>query len=56
VSSEVEYYSKTSFGTSPAIAGFLGGVAGGAAQSYLTMGEYIKDATNCFQPTNIPDV
>ncbi|KAH7245652.1 mitochondrial DNA replication protein [Fusarium tricinctum] len=38
VSSEVEYYSKTSFGTSPAIAGFLGGVAGGGAQSYLTMG------------------
>ncbi|CVL00287.1 related to suppressor protein of mitochondrial histone mutant [Fusarium mangiferae] len=37
-SNEVEYYSKTVFGASPAIAGALGGVAGGAAQSYLTMG------------------
>ncbi|KAI8711085.1 hypothetical protein NCS52_01483900 [Fusarium sp. LHS14.1] len=37
-SNEVEYYSKIALGASPAIAGTLGGVAGGAAQSYLTMG------------------
>ncbi|KAH7215474.1 mitochondrial DNA replication protein [Fusarium oxysporum] len=37
-SNEVEYYSKAVFGASPAMAGALGGVAGGAAQSYLTMG------------------
>ncbi|KAG8356564.1 hypothetical protein FVEN_g5721 [Fusarium venenatum] len=37
-SNEVEYYSRTVLGISPAVAGTLGGVAGGAAQSYLTMG------------------
>ncbi|RGP63189.1 mitochondrial dna replication [Fusarium sporotrichioides] len=36
-SNEVEYYSKSVFGASPAVAGTFGGVAGGAAQSYLTM-------------------
>lgn len=52
----MEYYAKASFGASPAMAGLLGGVAGGAAQSYLTMGEYIKDTSNWFPPPNIPDV
>ncbi|KAI8670240.1 hypothetical protein NCS55_00769300 [Fusarium keratoplasticum] len=37
-SNEVEAYSKTLLGASPAIAGTLGGIAGGAAQAYLTMG------------------
>lgn len=39
-SSEMERWSRSGLGTSPAIAGVLGGVAGGAAQSYLTMGTY----------------
>ncbi|UPL03876.1 hypothetical protein LCI18_014810 [Fusarium solani-melongenae] len=34
----LEYYSKTLLGASLAIAGTLGGIAGGAAQAYLTMG------------------
>lgn len=37
-SAEVSYYSTRTFGISPAAAATLGGVAGGAAQSYLTMG------------------
>ena len=37
-STEVERYSKATFSASPAVAGVLGGIAGGAAQSYLTMG------------------
>ena len=37
-SAEIERYSKRSFGTSPATAGLVGGVAGGVAQAYATMG------------------
>ena len=38
-SSEIEKYGKKSFDLSPAIAGMLGGVGGGVAQAYATMGE-----------------
>lgn len=38
-STEVEHHSRLKLGASPEIAGALGGVAGGAAQAYLTMGE-----------------
>ncbi|KAF2011986.1 mitochondrial carrier [Aaosphaeria arxii CBS 175.79] len=37
-SAEVSYYSTRTFGISPAVSATLGGIAGGAAQSYLTMG------------------
>lgn len=37
-STEVERWSKFQFGASSAVAGVFGGIAGGAAQSYLTMG------------------
>ncbi|GAW15242.1 hypothetical protein ANO14919_046510 [Xylariales sp. No.14919] len=37
-STEVEHYAKTKLGTGNEIAGVLAGVAGGAAQAYLTMG------------------
>ncbi|KAF2623199.1 mitochondrial DNA replication protein [Macroventuria anomochaeta] len=37
-STEVSYHSTHSFGLGPAVGATLGGVAGGAAQSYLTMG------------------
>lgn len=37
-STEMERWSKSQFGVSPAVAGVLGGIFGGAAQSYLTMG------------------
>ncbi|KAJ5097506.1 Mitochondrial DNA replication protein YHM2 [Penicillium angulare] len=37
-STEVEGYSKNSLGYGPGVSGILGGVAGGAAQAYLTMG------------------
>lgn len=37
-SSEVAYLASNSLGLAPAIAATMGGVAGGAAQSYLTMG------------------
>lgn len=37
-SSEVQYQASHAFGLSPAVAATAGGVAGGAAQSYLTMG------------------
>lgn len=38
------------------MAGFLGGVAGGAAQSYLTMGEYMRNTSDGFTQTNMFDV
>ncbi|KAL6922515.1 hypothetical protein FSST1_006541 [Fusarium sambucinum] len=47
-SNEVEYYSKAVLGASPAMAGTLGGVAGGAAQSYLTMG-----TTTCMKTVEV---
>ncbi|KAI8649354.1 hypothetical protein NCS56_01483500 [Fusarium sp. Ph1] len=37
-STEVEYYAKRHLNAGSAVAGGLGGVAGGAAQAYLTMG------------------
>lgn len=37
-SSEVSYHSTRTFGFAPAVGATLGGIAGGAAQSYLTMG------------------
>ena len=37
-STEVERWSRSQLGVGPSIAGGLGGVAGGAAQAYLTMG------------------
>lgn len=37
------------------MAGFLGGVAGGAAQSYLTMGEYMRNTSDSFNQTNVSD-
>jgi hypothetical protein len=38
VSSEVEYHASTKFDASATLCGVLGGVGGGIAQSYLTMG------------------
>ncbi|CZR52337.1 related to YHM2-Protein of the mitochondrial carrier family (MCF) [Phialocephala subalpina] len=37
-SSEIQYYSMKTFHVSPTIAATLGGIGGGAAQAYLTMG------------------
>jgi len=37
-SSEIEYQSQSRFGVSPALSGLLGGVGGGLAQAYTTMG------------------
>lgn len=37
-SSEAAYQARYGFGASPATSAALGGIAGGAAQSYLTMG------------------
>ncbi|KAK1142933.1 hypothetical protein N8T08_007174 [Aspergillus melleus] len=37
-SSEVEYHAQTKFNASPTMCGVLGGIGGGIAQSYLTMG------------------
>jgi len=37
-SSEVSYFASNTLGFTPAVAATMGGVAGGAAQSYLTMG------------------
>lgn len=37
-STEVERWSRSRFNASPAVAGVLGGIAGGAGQAYLTMG------------------
>lgn len=41
-STEVEYLSKNSLRLSPTTAGILGGVCGGAAQAYLTMGNRLN--------------
>ncbi|KAJ5088018.1 mitochondrial DNA replication protein [Penicillium angulare] len=38
VSTEVEYQARTKFNASPTMCGVLGGIGGGIAQSYLTMG------------------
>lgn len=38
VSSEVEYHARSKFNASSTLCGVSGGVAGGIAQSYLTMG------------------
>lgn len=38
-SAEIEKYSKKAFGLSPAGAGMVGGIGGGIAQAYATMGE-----------------
>ncbi|KAF7527317.1 hypothetical protein G7054_g10519 [Neopestalotiopsis clavispora] len=37
-SNEVDYMSRTYLNASPVLAGVLGGISGGAAQAYLTMG------------------
>ncbi|RAH78037.1 mitochondrial carrier, partial [Aspergillus japonicus CBS 114.51] len=37
-SSEVEYHARTRFNASPTLCGVLGGISGGVAQAYLTMG------------------
>lgn len=37
-SSEVEYHAKAKFNASPTTCGILGGISGGVAQAYLTMG------------------
>ncbi|RAK84061.1 mitochondrial DNA replication protein [Aspergillus costaricaensis CBS 115574] len=37
-SSEIEYQARSKFNASPTICGVLGGIGGGVAQSYLTMG------------------
>ncbi|PYI09506.1 mitochondrial DNA replication protein [Aspergillus sclerotiicarbonarius CBS 121057] len=37
-SSEVEYHARTKLNASPTVCGILGGIGGGIAQSYLTMG------------------
>lgn len=37
-SSEVEYHARTRLNASPTVCGVLGGISGGIAQSYLTMG------------------
>ena len=41
-STEVERRARSQFNASPAVAGVLGGIAGGAAQSYLTLGKSIS--------------
>lgn len=38
-SAEIEKYAVKSFGVSPATSGMLGGIGGGIAQAYATMGE-----------------
>lgn len=38
VSSEVEYHARTKLNASPTVCGVGGGISGGIAQSYLTMG------------------
>jgi hypothetical protein len=38
-SAEIDKYARKSFGVSPAAAGMLGGIGGGIAQAYATMGE-----------------
>ncbi|KEZ38959.1 hypothetical protein SAPIO_CDS10309 [Scedosporium apiospermum] len=50
-SSEVEYYSRAHWGISKPAAGVLGGIAGGAAQAYLSMGEKVPGTLATF--TNI---
>jgi hypothetical protein len=35
---EIKYHAKAKLSTSPAICGTLGGIGGGVAQAYLTMG------------------
>ncbi|OQE24691.1 hypothetical protein PENSTE_c007G05325 [Penicillium steckii] len=37
-STEIEYHARTKLGASPTVCGILGGITGGVAQSYLTMG------------------
>lgn len=37
-SAEIDKYATQSFGVSPAAAGMLGGIGGGIAQAYATMG------------------
>lgn len=37
-SNEVDFMSRTYLNASPVLAGVLGGISGGAAQAYLTMG------------------
>ena len=37
-SGEIVKYSRESFDLSPAVAGMLGGIGGGIAQAYATMG------------------
>ncbi|OQD69401.1 hypothetical protein PENPOL_c002G01941 [Penicillium polonicum] len=38
VSTEIEFHARTKFNASPTLCGALGGIGGGVAQSYLTMG------------------
>ncbi len=37
-SAEIDKHSRKTFNASPAVAGMLGGVGGGVAQAYATMG------------------
>ncbi|KAF6798777.1 mitochondrial dna replication protein [Colletotrichum sojae] len=47
-STEVEHCAKAHFGTSNSMAGVLGGIVGGAAQAYLTMG-----VTTCMKTVEV---
>lgn len=47
-SSEVEYHARTKLHASPAVCGVLGGISGGIAQSYLTMG-----VTTCMKTVEV---
>ena len=40
-SAEIEKYAVKSFGVSPATSGMLGGIGGGIAQAYATMGKLL---------------
>lgn len=47
-SSEVEYHARTKLNASPTVCGVLGGISGGIAQSYLTMG-----VTTCMKTVEV---
>ena len=45
-SAEIDKYATKTFNLSPAAAGMLGGIGGGIAQAYATMGAY-GSASSC---------
>lgn len=47
-STEIEYHARTKLGASPTVCGILGGISGGVAQSYLTMG-----VTTCMKTVEV---